>query len=155
MGLHMRMAEMKDQAAIGDLATVLVGFAADRRASFEATLASPDHDVIVVELDGAVIGYAHLMTYQDLSHGALAGELLGLVVREDMRRQGIATALMREVIRLARERGVGEFHINTEEDNVAAKALYASLGAEVVGVQMEMELTSETGNESASVRGGA
>ena len=48
---------------------------------------------------------------------------------------------MREVIRLARERGVGEFHINTEPDNEAAKALYASLGAKVVGVQMEIDLT--------------
>jgi ribosomal protein S18 acetylase RimI-like enzyme len=136
----MRIAEMGDQAAIGELATVLVGFEADRRMSFEAVLASPDHDVIVAEADGAVVGYAHLMVYHDLTHGALAGELLGLVVREDLRRQGIATTLMREIIRLARERGVGEFHINTEPDNDAAKALYASLGANVVGVQMEIVL---------------
>lgn len=142
-----RQAEPADYTAITDLATELVGFEADRGASFEATLASSDHDVIVAELDRAVIGYAHLMTYQDLSHGALAGELLGLVVRRDMRRQGIGTALLREIVGLAAKRGVGELHINTEPDNETAKRLYASMGARMVGVQFEVELSSEAGNE--------
>jgi len=136
----LRRAEAGDCDAVCELATALVGFEADRRASFEATLASPDHEVIVAELDRAVIGYAHLMTYHDLSHGALAGELLGLIVCEDLRRQGIARTLMREIMRLARQRGIGELHISTEPGNDAAKALYASLGAEVVGVQMEIAL---------------
>ena len=143
MELEVRRAKATDCAAVCELATALVGFEADRLASFEAALADPDHDLIVAATDSAVVGYAHLMVYPDLTHGALAGELLGLIVREDMRRQGIATALMREIIRLARERGVGEFHINTELDNEAAKALYASLGAEVVGIQMEIELEAE------------
>ena len=140
-----RGARVSDFAAVNGLATLLVGFRADRRASFDATLASPDHDVIVAELDGAVIAYAHLMTYHDLSHGALAGELLGLVVRKDMRRQGIGRRLLREVMRRATARGVGEFHINTKPDNEAARALYASLGAKMVGVQLEIDLASAAG----------
>jgi len=143
MGFVLRRAKPTDCAAICELATALVGFEADRLASFEAALADPDHDLIVAGTDSAVVGYAHLMVYPDLTHGALAGELLGLIVREDMRRQGIATTLMREIIRVARLRGVGELHINTEPDNEAAKALYASLGAEVVGIQMEIELEAE------------
>jgi len=47
----------------------------------------------------------------------------------------------------AKQRGVGEFHINTEPDNDAAKALYASLGAEVVGVQMEIDLAGWGGSK--------
>jgi len=82
---------MRDQAAVTALATALIGFEADRRMSFEAALASPDHDVIVAEVDGEVVGFAHLLAYHDLSHGALAGELLGLVVRADMRRQRIGS----------------------------------------------------------------
>jgi ribosomal protein S18 acetylase RimI-like enzyme len=136
----LRKAKAGDCNAICELATALVGFEVDRRMSFQAVLASPDHDVLVAEADGVVVGYAHLMVYHDLTHGALAGELLGLVAREDLRRQGIARTLMSEIIRLARQRGVGEFHINTEVDNHAARALYVSLGAEVVGVQMEIEL---------------
>lgn len=141
MEVQIRRAKSTDSATVGELATALVRFEADRRASFRAVLADPAHDLLVAEEGGRVVGYVHLLTYHDLSHGALAGELLGLVVREDMRRRGIATALMREIISLAGERDVGEFHINTEEDNRAAKALYAGLGAEVVGVQMEIELS--------------
>jgi len=136
----LRRAEPRDCVVVCELAATLVDFEADRSASFEAVLADPDHDLIVAEADGVVVGFAHLLAYHDLTHGALAGELLGLTVREDMRRQGIGTALMGETLRLARERDVGEFHINTEPDNEAAKALYASLSAEVVGVQMEIEL---------------
>ena len=151
---RLRKAEARDRDAVCELATALVGVEADRRTSFDAVLASPDHDLIVAEMNGAVVGLAHFMVYDDLSQGALAGELLGLIVREDWRRQGIGRQLLREVMRLAKQRGVGEFHINTEQDNTAAIALYASFGAEAVGVQMEIELTSEPGNESASVRGG-
>jgi ribosomal protein S18 acetylase RimI-like enzyme len=106
-------------------------------------LASSDHDLVVAEADGSVVGLAHLLTYHDLSHGALAGELLGLVVREDMRRQGIGRQLVCEAMRLAKQRGVGEFHINTEQDNDAAKALYGSMGAEMVGVQLEINLVEK------------
>jgi ribosomal protein S18 acetylase RimI-like enzyme len=140
MNVSLRQARADDGPAVSELATALVGFEADRRTSFEAALASPDHDVLVAEAGGAVVGYAHLMVYHDLTHGALAGELLGLAVREHMRRRGIATALMREIIRLSRDRSDGELHINTDPGNEAAKRLYASLGAKVVGVQMEIDL---------------
>lgn len=140
MGISLRMAALEDYPAIAELETQLVLVEADRRASFEAVLASSDHDLVVAEAGGSVVGLAHLLTYHDLSHGALAGELLGLMVREDMRRQGIGRQLVGEAMRRAKQRGVGEFHINTEQDNDAAKALYASLGAHVIGVQMEIEL---------------
>jgi len=83
---RLRKAEAGDCQAICQLAAMLVGLEADRRACFEATLADPDHEVVVAEVDDMVVGYAHLMVYPDLTHGALAGELLGLVVREDRRR---------------------------------------------------------------------
>jgi ribosomal-protein-alanine N-acetyltransferase len=143
MGISLRMAALEDYPAIAELETQLVPVEADRRASFEAVLASSDHDLVVAEADGSVVGLAHLLTYHDLSHGALAGELLGLVVREDMRRQGIGRQLVCEAMRLAKQRGVGEFHINTEQDNDAAKALYGSMGAEMVGVQLEINLVEK------------
>jgi aminoglycoside 3-N-acetyltransferase I len=45
------------------------------------------------------------------------------------RRRGIATALMSELARLATERGIRFGFLLTNESNVAAMALYASLGA--------------------------
>jgi ribosomal protein S18 acetylase RimI-like enzyme len=132
---------------VNDLATLLVGLQADRRATFSAVLASPEHDLVVAEVGGTLAGFAHLLTYHDLSHGALAGELLALIVRKDMRLQGIGTALLREIVRLATKRGIGELHINTEPDNEAAKRLYASMGAKMVGEQLELSLRDTTQTE--------
>ena len=47
---------------------------------------------------------------------------------------------MREVVGLAGRRGSGELHISTEPGNEAARALYISPGAELVGVQMGIVL---------------
>jgi ribosomal protein S18 acetylase RimI-like enzyme len=142
MGFVLRRAEARDYADIDALAAILVGFTADRRASFQRVLADPSHHLIVAEAEGAVVGFAHLMEYEDLSHGKPAGELLALVVREDMRRRGIGTALLQEVRRIAAASGAGELHVNAERENEVAQRLYASLGMEVVGVQMELEIDS-------------
>ena len=136
----LRRAEPRDYVVINELATALVGFAAERQRAFETVLAHADHDLVVAEITGEVVGFAHLLTYQDLSHGALAGELLALVVEQDVRGRGIGTALLREIWRRAKARGVRELHINTEPDNEAARRLYARLGAQVVGLQMEIAL---------------
>ena len=136
----LREAEAADYAAINELATALVGFVAKRHPWFEVVLAHPDHDLIVAEVAGEVVGFAHLLTYEDLSHGELAGELLGLIVREALRGQGIGGALLREVIRRAKRRGVHELHINVEQQNSVAENLYARFGAEVVGSQMELSI---------------
>jgi ribosomal protein S18 acetylase RimI-like enzyme len=51
-------------------------------------------------------------------------------VDEDRRRQGVGTALMNELARLARERGLREGFVLTEESNAPAMAFYASLESE-------------------------
>jgi aminoglycoside 3-N-acetyltransferase I len=51
-------------------------------------------------------------------------------VQEERRRQGVATALMNELARLARERGIREGFVLTEESNEPAMAFYASLESE-------------------------
>ena len=140
VAISLRLATESDYAAVDALETALVDHEADRCAMFGAVLAHPDHEVVVAEAEGAVVGMAHLLVYHDLAHGQASGQLLGLVVREDHRRQGVGRALLQEVMRLAKARGVGEFHISTEQDNATAQRLYRRAGAEVVGVQMEIEL---------------
>jgi ribosomal protein S18 acetylase RimI-like enzyme len=58
-----------------------------------------------------------------------------LGTREAWQRQGIASALMRHAITLARSRGARGVWLGTEDDNDAALAFYRSLGAaELAGV---------------------
>jgi ribosomal protein S18 acetylase RimI-like enzyme len=51
-----------------------------------------------------------------------------LYVVPDRRGHGIGRALMEAAMNLARERGAAEMHLGTGEDDVAARALYESLG---------------------------
>src|SRR6478752_6666574 len=51
-------------------------------------------------------------------------------VDEAHRHRGVATSLLDELARIARERGIGEGFVLTEVDNDAANALYASAGGE-------------------------
>ena len=51
-----------------------------------------------------------------------------LYVVPDRRGQGIGRALMEAAMDLARERGAAGMHLGTGEDDVAARALYESLG---------------------------
>jgi len=46
------------------------------------------------------------------------------------RHRGVATALLDELARIARERGIGEGFVLTDADNVAANELYRSEGGE-------------------------
>lgn len=51
-----------------------------------------------------------------------------LYVAPDRRGQGIGRALMEEAIETARREGAGYMDLGTSEDDVAARALYESLG---------------------------
>ena len=59
---------------------------------------------------------------------ALECYLAELYVVPDRRGQGLGRALMEAAIELARERGADYMDLGTSEDDVAARALYESLG---------------------------
>ena|SRR5215218_85619 len=51
-----------------------------------------------------------------------------LYVVPDRRGQGLGRSLMEAAIELARQEGAADMHLGTSEDDVAARALYESLG---------------------------
>ena len=54
--------------------------------------------------------------------------LYELGVEPEFRRQGVATALMRQLVELCHERGCGEMFVLTDEDNAAGQATYRGVG---------------------------
>jgi len=67
-----RPGKRSDFAGVNDLASSLVGFEAERQATCEAVLAHPDHDLVVAEVNGDVVGFVHLLTCHDRASDALA-----------------------------------------------------------------------------------
>ena len=104
-----QLAERPPQTALlGDASTVfLVAFEGDDPIGF----------VLAYELPRRHGDAAMLLVYE-------------IGVDDAHRRRGVATSLLAELARIARERGIGEGFVLTDPDNDAANALYASQDGE-------------------------
>lgn len=61
-----------------------------------------NHPLIVAEIEGEVAGYASLSSYREKEAYKSTVEL-SVYVSKDFRQRGVATALMQEIIRMAKE----------------------------------------------------
>jgi len=92
----------------------------------------PDTFLAVAELDGRVVGVTNcgLLRMGDFPQKHPMTSLLvrGLVVRPELRRKGIATALVEKALAWARVKGATEVQANVYDFNRPAAAFFASLG---------------------------
>ena len=105
------------------------------RGLFDAQLDAPDQALFVAEVDGVVVGLVRVQAVERLEVPdvpALAPRrhamVQELVVAQAHQRLGIATRLMSEAHRWARDRGITEIELNVYEFNQAALRLYSKLG---------------------------
>jgi ribosomal protein S18 acetylase RimI-like enzyme len=87
-----------------------------------------DGEIVVLLGGTGPDGLAVLRFRPSIWSQALECYLAELYVVPDRRGQGLGRALMEAAIELARERGADYMDLGTGEDDVAARALYQSLG---------------------------
>jgi len=92
------------------------------RTAFESELRNPDAVWRVAVEGGRIAGYGGGWCVVPEFH------LLNLAVAADLRRRGVAVALLGEVFREAAARGCRETFLEVRKDNSEAAALYAKLG---------------------------
>jgi GNAT superfamily N-acetyltransferase len=100
----------------------------ERRKEWTKRLAHPRSDQFTVcaEIDGAVIGFAHMIIGHDPRWGAL---LDNLHVRSDIKRTGVGTALLSKAAQaLIRRRPSGMLYLWVLDQNVAAQTFYEARG---------------------------
>ena len=85
-------------------------------------------DTIVLLAGEGPDGLAVLRFRPSIWIEALECYVAELYVVPDKRGRGIGRALMNEVFQVARAEGAGHIELNTSDDDVAARALYESLG---------------------------
>lgn len=84
---------------------------------------------LVAELDGEIAGYCG--GYQSLEEA----EITNVAVRRELRRRGIARALLKEFIREGTIRGAFAYTLEVRAGNKAAIRLYESLDFQSVGIR--------------------
>jgi GNAT superfamily N-acetyltransferase len=87
-----------------------------------------DGEITVLVAGADPVALAVLRFRPSLWKAALERYLEELYVVPDRRGQGIGRALMDAAIELARQHGAADMSLGTGEDDVAARALYESLG---------------------------
>jgi len=103
-----------------------------RKPSGPARLRDPDTFLAVAELENRVVGVANtgLLRMGDYPQKHPITSLLvrGIVVRPELRRQRIASALVEKAIEWARANGATEVQANVYDFNRPAATFFASLG---------------------------
>lgn len=79
------------------------------------------------ELCGRLVGYVDLLVILDEGH------IANLAVHPEMRRRGIAAALLSWAVDYAKTKGLRSLTLEVRESNAAARALYTRFGFKIVG----------------------
>lgn len=109
-------------------------------AAFEQLDRDDNHELIVAELHGEVIGTLHLMFLPSLSYqGGLRAQVESVRVDTKCQNQGIGSKMMKWAIERARERGARIVQLTTHQTRTDAHRFYQRLG--FTGSHLGMKLS--------------
>ena len=97
--------------------------------AFEEIDDDPNHELIVAELDGKVVGMLQLMFLPSISfQGGLRAQVESVRVDTSLRGKGIGSDLMKWTIKRAKERGAHVVQLTTHKSREDAHRFYERLG---------------------------
>jgi GNAT superfamily N-acetyltransferase len=110
-------------------------------AAFEAIAEDPNHELIVVEASGAVIGTLHLIVIPSISYrGGKRAQLESVHVDRAYRGQGIGSELCLWAIERARALGCRLVQLTSHGQRADAHRFYTRLGFAASHVGMKIDL---------------
>jgi ribosomal-protein-alanine N-acetyltransferase len=85
----------------------------------------------IVECGGVIAGYGVVMIAAGEAH------LLNMSIAAGWQRRGLGTALLRFIIKLARDYAAGKIYLEVRPSNTAARALYGGAGFAEIAVRRD------------------
>jgi GNAT superfamily N-acetyltransferase len=109
--------------------------------AFEQINGDPNHQLIVAESDGRVVGTLHLIFLPSISYqGGLRGQVESVRVDKEIRDLGIGSEMMKWAIECARERGAHIVQLTTHISRTDAHRFYERLGFQGSHLGMKLSL---------------
>jgi GNAT superfamily N-acetyltransferase len=110
-------------------------------AAFEQIDRDPNHELIVAELNGEVIGTLQLMFLPSISfQGGLRAQVESVRVDKPNQGQGLGSEMMKWTIARARERGAHVVQLITHKSRQDAHRFYERLGFKGTHLGMKLSL---------------
>jgi GNAT superfamily N-acetyltransferase len=110
-------------------------------ATFEQIDRDTNHELIVAERNGEVIGTLHLMFLPSLSfQGGLRAQIDSVRVEESQRGRGLGSEMMIWTIERARRRGAHIVQLTTHRSRAEAHRFYERLGFQGTHLGMKLSL---------------
>jgi GNAT superfamily N-acetyltransferase len=109
--------------------------------AFEQIRNDPNHELIVAEREGEIIGTLHLMFLPSVSfQGGLRAQVESVRVEKRFQSQGIGSAMMKWAMERAKQRGAHVVQLTTHKSRVDAHRFYERLGFKGSHVGMKLSL---------------
>ena len=111
-------------------------------AAYELIAKDPNHELIVAELDGEVMGTLHLMFLPSLSfQGGMRAQVESVRVDTRQQSQGIGSQMMKWAIQRAKVRNAHIVQLTTHKSRAGAHRFYERLGFKGSHLGMKLHLT--------------
>jgi len=109
--------------------------------AFEQIDNDPNHELIVAEQNGEVIGTLHLMFLPSVSfQGGLRAQVESVRVDKRFQSQGIGTEMMKWSVERAKQRGAHVVQLTTHKSREDAHRFYKRLGFKGTHLGMKLSL---------------
>ena len=109
--------------------------------AFNEIDADKNHELIVAELNGDVVGTLHLTFLPSISYqGGLRSQVESVRVDSTLRSKGIGAKMMSHAINRAKERGAYLMQLTSHESRTDAHRFYEQLGFKKAHVGMKLFL---------------
>ncbi len=119
----------KNYSEVARIDRVSLGEESWSESLYKDDIGRPEKAYVLACLNGTVVGFGGFAQVFDEGH------IMNIAVDPDSRRQGVASSIMDEMIRIGTERGIRSFTLEVRQSNDGAIALYEKKGFTLAGVR--------------------